>query len=114
MTLEVNLQKEKKDLEELQIKFKENLGVKVKDAVNHMEQKVLFINILNLNILNFMKSWKKSGLLNQYQILVFQTLKNFNNKKIEQNVSFNLIFLNSCIYLDNFNTFSFNAIFTEK
>lgn len=56
MTLEVNLQKEKKDLEELQIKFKENLGVKVKDAVNHMEQKVLFINILNLNILNFMKS----------------------------------------------------------
>jgi hypothetical protein len=56
MILEENLQKEKNDPEELQIKFKENLGAKVKDAVNHMGHKVLFINTLNLNILNFMKS----------------------------------------------------------
>lgn len=47
MILEVKGHKEKKDLEELQIKYKDNINVILKNAINLMVQKDHFINTLN-------------------------------------------------------------------
>jgi hypothetical protein len=47
MILEVRDHKEKKDQEELQIRFKDNINVIIKNVINHTVQKDHFINTLN-------------------------------------------------------------------
>ncbi len=45
MISEGNRHKEKRDPEELLIKFKGNLDAKLKDVINHMEQRVHYFSI---------------------------------------------------------------------
>lgn len=74
MILGANHLKGKKGQGEQLVKYKESLGVTLKDAINLMGQRALFTNMLNSSIPKFMQKLRKKEYLILCLIQVLPTL----------------------------------------